>query len=400
MKLKITLLSQFILITFCFGQNYNPFIEELLNQTNLDSLVSYVRILSGEDSVTIADSTVLITHRVSSWGNDLAAEYIKQKLEGYDLETYDQRYSTTGRNIYSIQRGTTFPEKFFIFCAHYDAVTFYCADDNASGVAGVLEAARILSNCQFDYSIIYALWDEEEVGLRGSKYFAAQADSNGTDIIGVLNMDMAGWDGNDDGLFDIHTSDKANSVSLANFLVVIDSLYKLPLNPVIYNPGTSASDHSPFWQFDYSAILIIEAYYGGDFNPYYHSNEDRIDKFNLTYFHNVVKLGIASISTLATENFIVSVQENVNVPYSIYMNNFPNPFNNSTIIQYSIHEESNISLDLYSSIGERITNLYKGYKKAGKYEIHFNGNTITSGVYFIILKTSKHIYSHKILLLK
>ena len=213
-------------------------------------------------------------------------------------------------------------------------------------------------------------------------------------------MDMAGWDSNDDGLFDIHTNDKANSVSLANFLVVIDSLYDLPLNPAIYNPGASASDHSPFWQFNYSAILIIEAYYGGDFNPYYHSTNDRIDKFNLTYFHNVVKLGIASISTLATENFIVSVRENVNVPYSIYMNNFPNPFNNSTIIQYVIPEDDYITLDLYNGIGERITYLYKGFKKAGEYEIHFNGDTITSGVYFIILKTSKHIYSHKILLLK
>ncbi|MCJ7552993.1 MAG: M28 family peptidase [Ignavibacteriaceae bacterium] len=371
-----------------------------MNQTNLDSLVSNVRILSGEDSVTIADSTVLITHRVSYFGNDLAAEYIKQKLESYGLETYDQVYSELGRNIYSIQRGTSYPEKYFIYCAHYDAVTNYCADDNASGVAGVLEAARILSNYQFEYSIIYALWDEEEIGLLGSKYFAAQADSNNMDIIGVLNMDMTGWDGNDDGLFDIHTRDKANSVSLANFLVVIESLYNLPLNPAVYNPGTSASDHSPFWLYDYSAILFIEAYWGGDFNPYYHSSEDRIDKFNLTYFHNVVKLGIASISTLATENFIVSVRENISLPYSLHINNFPNPFNNSTIIQYAIPEESNISLDLYNSIGERIANLFRGYRKPGEYEIHFNGSSITSGVYFIILNTSKHIYSHKILLLK
>lgn len=400
MKLKIIIPIQFFLYSFCFGQSYDPFIEGLMNQTNLDSLVSYVRILSGEDSVVIADSTVLITHRVSYLGNDLAAEYIKQKLESFGLETYDQVYSDYGRNIYSIQRGTTYPEKYFIYCAHYDAVTYYCADDNASGVAGVLEAARILSNYQFKYSIIYALWDEEESGSYGSRFYAAQSDSNDIDIKGVLNFEMSGWDSNDDGLIDIHTRDIANSVSLSNFMVVIDSLYNLPLEPIVYNPGTSGSDHSSFWLYNYSAIVFSEAYWGGDFNPYYHSSDDRIDKFNLPYFYNVVKLGIASISTLAKENFIVSVQDNVNAPYSIYMNNFPNPFNNSTIIQYEIPEESNISLDLYNIIGEKITSLYKGYKMAGKYEINFDGSAISSGVYFIILTKNKNIYSHKIILLK
>ncbi|MBU1298461.1 MAG: M20/M25/M40 family metallo-hydrolase [Bacteroidetes bacterium] len=205
MKLKILILAQFIFTSFLFCQNHNPFIEDLMNQANLDSLVSFVRILSGEDSVMISDTTVLISHRISYLGNDLAADYIKQKLESYELETYDQRYSEFGRNIYSIQRGTAFPDIYFIYCAHYDAVTEHCADDNASGVAGVLEAARILSNYQFDYTIIYALWDEEEYGGIGSRYFAASANSNNMDIQGVLNFEMGGWDSNNDGLMDIHT---------------------------------------------------------------------------------------------------------------------------------------------------------------------------------------------------
>jgi len=308
MKRKFILLS----LVFCFslfGQNHNPFIEELMNQTNLDSLISYVRILSGEDSVLIGYSTVLITHRSSRFGNDLAAEYIKQKLEDLGLETYDQRYSEEGRNIYSIQPGTVFPQKYFIYCAHYDSKdrfepVKYCADDNASGVAGVLEAARILSKHQFQYSIIYALWDEEEIGLTGSKFFAAQADSNNMDIVSVLNFDMGGWDSDDDGLIDIHTRDIANSLDLAYFLFAIDSLYNLPLNSVIYRPGTWKSDQNSFWRVNYGAILLIEAYWGGDFNPYYHTDKDRIDKFNLPYFHNMSKLGVASIATLALESFV------------------------------------------------------------------------------------------------
>lgn len=399
MKLKLIIPLQFVLFSFCFGQSYDPFIEGMMNQTNLDSLITYVRILSGEDSVVINDSVVIITHRVSYQGNDLAAEYIKEKLETFGLEVYDQPYSSQGRNIYAIQRGTIYPEKYFIYCAHYDAVTFYCADDNASGVAGVLEAARILSDYQFNYSIIYAFWDEEEIGLVGSSFFATQADSNDMDIKGVLNFEMSGWDSNDDGKMDIHTRTISNSVLLANFMFAIDTIYNLPLQPIVYNPGTTASDHNSFWQHSYSAICFSEAYYGGDFNPYYHSAQDRIDKFNLPYFHNVAKLGIGAIASLA-ENIVVSAEENVIIPKSISVNNFPNPFNSSTIVRYTLPEADEISLDLYNTVGEKIKSIYDGYKLAGEYEIHLDANSLSSGVYFIILRTSGRILSHKILLLK
>ena len=144
MKKLIILSLLFINISFC--QSYDPFIQNLVDQTNLDSLISFVRILSGEDSVIINDTTTIITHRISSLGNDLAADYIKNKMTEFGFEAIDQNYSEEGRNIYSIQTGTLYPEEYYILCAHYDAVANYCADDNASGVAGVLEAARILYN--------------------------------------------------------------------------------------------------------------------------------------------------------------------------------------------------------------------------------------------------------------
>ncbi|GIK61928.1 MAG: M28 family peptidase [Ignavibacteriota bacterium] len=346
MKLKATLSLQFLFSIFCFSQTYDPFIEQVIDETNLDSLVSYVRILSGEDSVVIGDSTVLITQRVSSTGNDLAAEYIKEKLTGYGLEIYDQHYSASGRNIYAIQRGTLYPEEYYIYSAHYDAVTYFCADDDASGCAGVVEAARILSSYQFEYSIVYGFWDEEEIGLVGSAFFAEQADSNQLNIKGVIQFEMSGWDSNNDGLMDIHTRNISNSVLLGNFMKNIDTLYNLPTVPVVYNPGTTASDHSSFWQHNYSAICFSEAYYGGDFNPYYHSSQDRIDKFNLTYFHNVSKLGIATIAALALENFVVSVPDDGILPSAFSITNYPNPFNSSTIIQYYLTDDDNISLDL------------------------------------------------------
>ena len=73
------------------------------------------------------------------------------------------------------------PNQQIIICAHFDSKPYSGpapgADDNGSGTSAVLEAARILSKYKTDYTIIYALWDNEEIGLRGSAYYAQQASS-------------------------------------------------------------------------------------------------------------------------------------------------------------------------------------------------------------------------------
>jgi hypothetical protein len=383
------------------SQTHDPIIEELINQTNLDSLVSFVRILSGEDSVMISDTTVLIQHRISNLDNNLAADYIKQKLEGYGLDTFDQVYSTHGRNIYAVQQGILYPDEQYIICAHYDAVADHCADDDASGTAGVLEAARILSNYQLDYTLIYALWDEEEIGLIGSGYYALQAFTNNDDILGVVNFEMSGWDSNDDGLIDIHTRDIANSVALANLVYNIASVYNLDLDPVIYNPGTTASDHSSFWNKGYGAIVFSEAFYGGDSNPYYHTSEDRIDKFNLPYYYEIAKLAVGSISTLVNVNTPVSVEDEIlNIPLSFSIQNYPNPFNNSTIIRYELPYDEYITVNVFNTIGEKVAELVNDFQKASYYEIPFNADNLPSGVYIVILNSSITMINSKMILLK
>ena len=402
MKSFICLIIFLTSFSTIYSQTYNPFIEELINQTNLDSLVSFVRILSGEDSVMIGGTKVVIHHRISNVNNDLAADYIKQKLEVYGLDTYDQvYYSSYGRNIYAIQPGILYPDEQYIICAHYDAVDFYCADDDASGVAAVLEAARILSNYQLDYTLIYALWDEEEIGLYGSAYYANQAFSNNDNILGVVDLEMFGWDGNDDGKMDIHTKDIANSVELANLVYNIVSVYNLSLAPVIYNPGTNSSDHFSFWSRGYSAIVFSEAYYGGDFNPYYHTSGDRIQNFNLPYFHKMAKLAVGSISTLVNVNSPVSVEDEIlNIPLSFNIQNYPNPFNNSTIIRYELPYDEYITVNVFNTIGEKVGELVNDFQEAGYYEIPFIADILPSGVYIVTLNSSTTMINSKMILLK
>ncbi|MDZ7625637.1 MAG: M28 family peptidase [Ignavibacteriaceae bacterium] len=240
----------------------------------------------------------------------MAANYIKEKLASYGLVTYDQNFSSTGRNVYGVQLGTVYPNKKYIICAHYDdmpsGTTAPGADDNASGTAAVIEAARIFTQYNSKYTIIYALWDEEEQGLIGSAYYALQAFNSGDSIMGVINMDMIAYDSNNDNIADLHTRPVGTSIYLKDKMVEVNSLYSLGLTLDIKNPGSTYSDHASFWNRNYGAILLIED--RSDFNAYYHTVNDKIQYFNMTYFLKMSKASLGTVATLADLTDIVPVE--------------------------------------------------------------------------------------------
>lgn len=104
-------------------------------------------------------------------------------------------------NVVAIQRGTKNPNRFIIMSGDIDSRVsdpndFTSdapgANDNASGMAGTIEAARVLSKYSFENSIIYVGLSGEEQGLFGGKGLAAYAKEKGWEIIGILNNDMIG----------------------------------------------------------------------------------------------------------------------------------------------------------------------------------------------------------------
>ncbi len=104
-------------------------------------------------------------------------------------------------NVVAIQKGTKYPNRYIIMSGDIDSrvsnPTNFASDspganDNASGMAGTIEAARVLSNYTFDNSIIYVGLSGEEQGLYGGKSLAAHAKEKGWELIGILNNDMIG----------------------------------------------------------------------------------------------------------------------------------------------------------------------------------------------------------------
>jgi Zn-dependent M28 family amino/carboxypeptidase len=254
------------LIIFCtaqFSQAQNPHLTSILNDIKIDSLVNFVENISGEKGVVVNGNldTIYSRHK-SRPGNELAFKYIIQEFERFGLQSDSMIFSATGKNALAIQPGTLYPDKYYIICSHYDGMPNLpiaaAADDDGSGVAATLEAARVLSNYQFEYTIIYAIWDEEEQGKVGSLAYSNLANTNNDSIMGVINMDAIAWDSDNDDAAMIHVKPIGTSFQISDTIQSINTNYSIGLNLAITNPGATYSDHASFWTNGFGAVLVIE----------------------------------------------------------------------------------------------------------------------------------------------
>jgi hypothetical protein len=312
----------FLLLSFSVTSTLSAQTElDLINAINLDSLTQTLQEFTGEITTNIGGNAVTILNRGQA-NNELAGDYLVEKFNAMDnLTVTTQAFNTSGLNVIATQLGKSNPNDIYIICAHYDSVANYCADDNASGTATVLEIARILSTQCMDNTLVYALWDEEEIGLKGADYYATQANNNEDNILGVLNIDMMGYDGDDDDDFDIDVRPIANSLAMKDDLVSLLATYNFNLNVNVVNPGTTASDHSRFWNQGFSAVLVGESWENNDQTPHYHSSGDRFSTLDLPYFHELAKL---IMSYMVTKGSLVSVDNSLTVSPSTLISNMDN----------------------------------------------------------------------------
>lgn len=200
-------------------------------------------------------------------------------------------------NVIAIQRGSRYPNRFVIMSGDIDSrisdPNNYTddspgANDNASGMAGTIEAARVLSQYSFENSIIYAGLAGEEQGLYGGKGLAQYAQEQGWEIIGILNNDMIGNIKGVDGVIDNRTfrifseptpaneSERARksrrfyggevdgiSRQLARYIHKTVRTYMPEMNPkMIYRLDRfgRGGHHRPFNDVGYAGVRIMEAH--------------------------------------------------------------------------------------------------------------------------------------------
>jgi hypothetical protein len=143
------------------------------------------------------------------------------------------------------------------------------ADDNATGVAVLIEAARLLAPLSFDFDVYFVAFQTEELGLIGSAAFADSLAGAGREVYGVLNMDMLGYNALRNEA-DIVTDE--GSEWLADFLLETGETFVPDLAVEKHVVFFGRSDHASFWSAGYDAILLFE-----DINlpyPGYHTSRD------------------------------------------------------------------------------------------------------------------------------
>jgi hypothetical protein len=240
-------------------------------------------------------------------GNTNAQNYLFQALSalGLDVALDAFSYNGTQYNVVATLPGVTNPEQVYIIGAHYDSTstntnTAPGADDNASGVAAVLEIASVLSRYQFASTIQFILFDAEEQGLKGSTAYAQDARSRGDDIQAMLNFDMIAYTGgNPNEDVEVYGDQWLRDMMIENLAAYTSVPYEA------HAPLTYGSDHVAFSSTNYagsSSLLLIEdspdEIYGGS-NPYYHKTTDTSDRLDWSFATNITIAGAATIAELA-----------------------------------------------------------------------------------------------------
>ncbi len=294
----------------------------MMSQAQTTHLYSLTAELSGEWPAIIGGEPYTISTRFTNSITPIqqATRYAWEWMAGAGIAVDYHPWSAGGysnRNVVAVITGTIRPDEIVMAVAHLDSLSpaetrmtlAPGADDNASGSAAVLTMARIFSRYSFSRTLRLALFTGEEQGLLGSSVYAAEARARGDTIVAVVNMDMIAW--NSPGTtptLDIHirpasSAGYTDDLALAGIFTNVVTAYGLSahLTPTVHPSGVTASDHASFWQQGYPAMLLIEDYAWPerDFNPYYHTVSDTLQRLDLDYFTAFVKAALGTVAHLA-----------------------------------------------------------------------------------------------------
>ena len=230
------------------------------------------------------------------------ADYVQSELEdyGYPVRLEPVTFSdATFPNVIAVQEGTSCSERVFIVGAHYDSVADTPgADDDASGVAAMLEIARALADTRLPATVWYTGFTMEENGLVGSFNMAKDAEEAGLEIVGMASLEMIGYTTEE---FDfIVILGNTASVRLTDAYRRAQEEHVPELPSVIANvpgngeeqPDSRRSDHAPFWDRGYQAMMVTDT---ANFrNPNYHEPSDTIDTLDFDFMTNVTRAMLAT----------------------------------------------------------------------------------------------------------
>ena len=368
----------------------NPQIRALMNSVSIDSIKATIEHLCSYHTRRY-DSRFI--YDVQDWlyehYNTLAVDTVIK----HDFKLQNLSITETGDNILAVQWGTKNPEEYVICGAHYDSYSWAGydpdtirspgADDNASGVAGIWETARLLSQYTFDRTIIYASWCAEECGLLGSAAYAKDCADAGMDIVGYFNLDMTGYleEGSD---IHVHLMYTTQDSTIANYVYNFSHIYfpDMPIRQAWLEWGDS--DYSSFNRNGYPAVHPFEDVHAS--SPYIHSRDDilGLSVNNLEQSKRFTELNLGLVATLAGINNH-EVPENEMTKVALY----PNPTSDAVNI---LAEEGLQRIMVSNLLGQQIETVALN----GSNHFVLNTSDYASGIYLVSITTEKGVTTRRL----
>ncbi len=264
-------------------------VQRAVSQASVNRIYEYQKALFDFDS-----------KHVTKPGNQKAIDYLYETYKSFGYEPvkqcFDLRSALGGKtcNVYATLRGTENPELVYIIGSHFDSVPAGSgADDDSSGTAALLEAARVLAKTPQAATIIFISYTGEESGLLGSREFVRQAQANKMKIVGVLNNDMIGW-ANDYRLDNTIRYSNSGIRDIEHAAAM--QFTKLITYDARWHRGTDATSF-----FDvYGDIIGGIGSYPVLGNPHYHQTTDLLEGINHQLVTETSKTAAATMMMLAS----------------------------------------------------------------------------------------------------
>ncbi len=290
-------------------------VEKKRDDTPVGRIIASIveRVTQSNIEMWVKSMSTFHTRHTLSTQLEQIATYLHDEFSniGY-LDTGFHQYIKNGsiyKNVVCTKNGIVNNNRVLIVCGHYDScakpfsdanVKAPGADDNATGIASILEIARILYDVELKDEIQFVAFSGEEQGLWGSTAYAQHLQDTDTNLIRLINLDMVGYsppDGHVIVEYDMGNKQSVNDEESRQYgqLMAQMAVHHTSLSTVHAN--IENSDYMPFEERGY---VVIGAYEGGH-NPYYHTSKDTPENIDYKYVADITKM---VLSTLLTETLV------------------------------------------------------------------------------------------------
>ena len=382
---------------------FDPTVQEIVNLIDSDTVLTSVQRL--QDFIT----------RFSEHDSCLAAaNYIAGKFNAYGCDSvfFQNHTANHAPNVIGVKYGMIYPDSIYtLVCGHFDSYSNAAppiapgADDNASGTTCVIEAARVMKDYDFEYSVRYIAFSGEEYGLYGSQYYAALARANGDSIIGVFNADMIGYvDALPESLEVVAKNSNPPCGPLADFFIAAADTYTALLTRKRMTDYYPWSDHQSFWENGYIALHTIED--SPLNNPHYHTTHDTIGAGynNNDFCTDVIRAETAALSVMAVP-YEHGIDESTLSNYDITRFRIsPTIARTHVNIVFMTNDKETVNLKVYNAAGLLVKSFNNIAAKSVNQIIWDGtdglGQKLPSGIYFLRLETRIYKETIKVTLIR